>query len=460
MSRTSMDFCSGSLLPKMLEYTYPVILTGVLQLLFNAADLVVIGQCCGGTSVAAVGATSALINLIVNLFIGLSVGAGVAVAQGVGAGSHEQVSRTVHTAVPTALLCGILLTVVGVSCSEQFLSWMGTPDNVLPLSAVYMRIYFSGIIFSMLYNFGAAILRAIGETRAPMYYLFIAGTVNVLLNLLFVLCLHMDVAGVALATMISQVISAILVMVSLIRREDACQLSLREMHIDRTQLGKILRIGLPAGIQGSLFAISNVIIQSSINSFGDVVLVGNSAAANIEGFVYITMNSFYQTAMNFTGQNYGAGKFDRIRKIMIISILSVLTAGLAAGGTVFAFARPLLRIYITTPPEAIEYGVIRITCICLPYCLCGLMDVSTGLIRGLGASIAPMCITIMGVCVFRIIWIYTVFQIPAYHTQQGLYISYTISWAITFAVQMAVFCCLLRRKKLAAASAGIPSKAL
>lgn len=443
MRRNSADLTEGPLLKGLIAYTVPIVLTGVLQLLFNAADLVVVGRFCGSISVAAVGACGAVINLLVNLFIGLSVGAGVTVAHGIGAGKDEDVRRTVHTAIPLATICGAFLTVVGIVGARWILSLMGTPDNVIGLSATYMRIYFSGIIASTLYNFGGAILRAAGDTKSPLYFLTAAGFVNVLLNLFFVIVLRMDVAGVALATALSQVMSAALVVWALMRREDACKLRLREMHIYGRQLMKIVRIGFPAGIQGSLFSISNVIIQSSVNSFGSIVMSGNAAAQNIEGFVYISMNSVSQSALNYAGQNHGAGRFDRIRKIMLACLALAFGAGVSLGGLSVLLARPLLSIYITDSDEAIKYGVIRLMFICLPYFLCGIMDVATGMLRGIGSSIAPMFITVAGVCGFRILWIYTVFQIPKYHTLEILYSSYIISWSATFLIETVVFYIML-----------------
>lgn len=455
MRNTSADMCEGPLFGKIIRYTIPIILTGILQLLFNAADLIVVGRFCGSVSVAAVGATGAIINLIINLFIGLSIGAGVAVAHGLGAGKDEEVSRTVHTAIPTAFFSGLVLTVIGILGTRQFLTIMGTPDDVIGLSTLYMRIYFCGILGSMLYNFGAAILRAAGETKGPLYYLTIAGVVNVVLNLIFVVIFHMDVAGVALATAISQALSAVLVLLALARRTDACRLVFSKLHIYKKPLLQIVRIGLPAGIQGSLFSISNVLIQSSVNSFGSVVMSGNAAAGNIEGFVYITMNSFQQSAVNFTGQNFGAKKYQRISRIMGICLLCVGCTGLVVGSLAYAFARPLLSIYITDSTEAIGYGILRMTYVCLPYFLCGLMDVMTGILRGMGSSVATMIITILGICGFRIGWLYTIFQIPEYHTLASLYISYPISWFATFAVQLAGYFYLhrkLTRQNLAAPS--------
>ena len=437
----------GPLLWNIILYTIPIILTSILQLLFNAADLVIVGRFCGSISVAAVGATGSITNLIVNLFIGLSVGAGVAVAHGLGGHEDDAVSRTVHTALPTAIISGVILTVIGVAFSETFLRLMQTPENVLSLSAVYMKIYFGGITFTMVYNFCASILRAAGDTKSPLIFLTFAGIANVLLNVIFVTVFHMNVAGVALATTISQGISAVLVVIALMRRTDACRLTLSKMRIYLPQLTKILRIGLPAGIQGSLFSISNVIIQSSVNSFGDILMSGNAAAANIEGFVYASQNAFHQTAVNFVGQNAGAGQYDRVKKILWICLGSVSVVGLALGSAIWLLGPQLLSIYITDSAEAITYGMIRLTYICLPYFICGLMDVSTGALRGMGASLFPMVISVLGVCGLRIGWIYSIFQIPRFHTPQCLYFSYTISWTLTFLCQLGAFFLVYRKQK-------------
>ena len=442
-SRSSMT--EGPLLKNIILYTIPIILTGVLQLLFNAADLVVVGRFCGSVSVAAVGATGSLINLIVTLFIGLSVGAGVMTAQALGAGNHEKVHRIVHTAIPTALIGGLFLTVFGLCFAKKALQLMGTPDDVIGLSTLYMRIYFCGMTSNMLYNFGASILRAAGDTKGPLYFLTIAGVLNVLLNLVFVMALHMDVAGVALATALTQTLSAVLVLLALGNRTDGCRLSLKRLKLYGPELKGIVQIGLPAGIQGSLFSISNVLIQSSVNSFGSVVMSGNAASQNIEGFVYVSMNAFHQTALNFTGQNYGAGLHKRIQKIMLLSLACVTVMGLVAGVSGWAMGKHLLAIYITDSAEAISYGMIRLSYICLPYFLCGIMDVTTGAIRGMGASLLPMIVSIMGICVFRVFWIFAVFGQPKYHTLDCLYLSYTISWIITFIAEISIFIVLNRK---------------
>lgn len=435
----------GPLFGSIVSYTIPIILTGILQLLFNAADLVVVGRFCGSVSVAAVGATGAITNLIVNLFIGLSVGAGVTVAQALGAREEEAVHRTVHTALPAALFSGLVLTVVGILFSETFLIWMGTPEDVLPLSAVYMRIYFAGITFTMVYNFSASILRAAGDTRSPLIYLSVSGVINVVLNVVFVTGFHMNVAGVALATTISQGISAILVVAALMRRTDACKLVLTKLRIYLPQLSKIVRIGLPAGIQSSLFSISNVMIQSSINSFGGVLMSGNAAAGNIEGFLYVTINSFHQTAVNYIGQNVGAQQYSRVKKCLWICLGCVSVVGFVLSLLIYGFGPQLLSIYITDSQEAISYGMIRFAYASLPYFLCGLMDVSTGALRGMGASVTPMIISVLGVCGIRIGWILTIFQVPQFHTPQCLYISYPVSWTVTFLCQLMAFWWVYRK---------------
>lgn len=445
--KRNANMLKGPLWSSLITYTIPIMLTSILQLLFNAADLVIVGQFSGSINVAAVSATGAITNLIVNLFIGLSIGAGVTVAHAIGGNQSTEVHRTVHTALPTALVGGVILSVVGVLFSEVFLTMMKTPENVLPLSAKYMRIYFCGMTFTMVYNFCASILRAAGDTKSPLIFLMISGVLNVALNIFFVVVFHMTVDGVALATIISQAISAVLVVIALMRRADACKLSLKQMRFYRQPFLKIIRIGLPAGIQSSMFAISNVIVQSSINSFNsDALMSGNGAAANIEGFVYVLMNSFHQTAVNFIGQNMGAHQYKRIKMIFGLCLIYVTVAGVAAGFTVWNFGEELLGIYITDSKEAIRYGLIRFNYIALPYFVCGLMDVSTGSLRGLGASFTPMLISILGVCGIRIVWIYTVFQIPQFHTPECLYISYLISWLGTFIFQTIAFIIIYRKR--------------
>ena len=446
MRNKNVDMLNGPLLGSVITYTIPIILTGILQLLFNAADLIVVGRFCGSTSVAAVGATGSLINLLVNLFMGLSVGAGITTAHAIGAKNDKLISRTVHTAIPTAIICGVFLTVFGVVFAEKILALMATPEAIIELSAVYVRIYFAGILPILLYNFGAAILRAAGDTRSPLIFLTISGVINVLLNVVFVTLIKLDVAGVALATTISQFIACILVILTLMRRTDACRLEIKKLRIYSDSLKRILRMGIPAGIQSSCFALSNVLIQSSLNSFGAVVVSGASAAGNIEGFVYVTMNAFQQTALNFTGQNSGAGNYKRVRSVIKVCLVSVSVVGIILGGLVFLFAKPLLSIYITDSSEAIRWGILRMSYVCLPYFLCGIMDVSSGAMRGIGAALTPMIITLLGACGFRVLWIYTVFRIEKLHTLPVLYISYPISWALTFIALMTTFTIIYKRR--------------
>ena len=446
MKRYQKSMLQGPLLPNIITYSIPIILTSLLQLLFNAADLVVVGRFCGSISVAAVGATGAITSLIVNLFVGLAVGAGVSTAHAIGGKNEEDVHRTIHTALPTALVGGAFLTVVGIVMAEVLLRWMGTPENVLPLSTVYMRLYFGGMIFNMVYNFSAAILRAAGDTKSPLIFLTIAGVINVVLNVFFVTAFHMNVAGVALATTISQGVSAVLVVLALMRRTDACKLHLNKMRFHKKQLGKIIRLGLPAGVQSSMFSISNVAIQSSINSFGDIFMSGNSTASNVEGFVLVTMDAFNQAALNFTGQNVGAGQYKRVGKILLTCLACVVVVGLTGGLLVYAFGRQLLGIYITDSAEAIEYGMLHLSYVCAPYFILGMTNTVGGALRGLGASVSPMIISILGICGVRILWIYTIFQLPQYHTPGCLFLSYPLSWVITLTAQVVLFTAIYRKR--------------
>lgn len=446
MKKANRSMLHGPLFFNIVSYTIPIILTSILQLLFNAADLVIVGRYRGSLSVAAVSATSSLIMLIINLFIGLSVGAGVCVAHAMGSREEKAVHQTVHTAIPLALVGGAIVTIIGLLFSEQFLIWMGTPTKVLHLSALYMKIYFSGMIFTMIYNFCSSILRAVGDTKSPLIFLAISGVVNVGLNIFFVKAFEMNVEGVALATVISQIISAVLVVIALMRRKDACKLVLKKIRFYKVPLLKMLRIGLPAGIQSSLFSISNVTIQSSVNSFGDIVMSGNGAAASIEGFIYVSLNAFQQTAVNFVGQNAGAHQYKRIKKIYLLCLLCSVVVSAALGGLSYLFGEQLLSIYITDSPQAIQYGLTRLSFIAVPYFLCALMDVSTGTLRGMGASLTPMLISILGVCGLRVVWVHTVFQIPAYHTPESLYISYPVSWVITFLFMLISYIIIYKKR--------------
>lgn len=431
-----IDMCNGPLLGKILIFYVPLMLSGILQLLFNAADVAVVGNFAGKESLAAVGSTGSLTNLIVNLFIGLSVGVNVLVARFYGSGQMGELKETVQTAVATALASGVLLVFVGFFIARPALAWMDTPDDVINHSVLYMRIYFGGMPFMMVYNFGSAVLRAVGDTRRPLYYLSIAGVVNVVLNLIFVIVFSMGVAGVATATVASQAISAVLVVRCLVKSDSEYRLVLEGIRIAPDKLKRMIQIGVPAGMQGALFSISNVLIQSSVNSFGSTVMAGNTAGSNIEGFVYTSMNAFHQAAISFCGQNYGAMKYRRVGKILLICQGLVIGVGVLMGSAAYLCGGVLLKIY-TPEIETIQYGLLRMKYICLPYFLCGMMDVMVGVLRGMGYAIMPMLVSLTGACLFRVVWIYTIFQ--SYHTLPCLYISYPISWALTFLVHLACF---------------------
>ena len=422
----------GPILSNMIKFAIPIALGSLLQMCFNAADLIVVGRYCGSVSVAAVGATGAISNLIVNLFIGLGLGGGVAVANAVGARDHDTVEKTVHTAMFAAFAGGIILTLIGVPLAEPLLRLMDTPEDILPLSAQYMRIHFIGSVPMMVYNFGASILRAAGESKKPVYYLTAAGVLNVLLNLFFVIVCDMNVAGVSWATTIAQTVSASLVVACMLRRNDSCRLCLRKLRIHKAPFLKILRIGIPSGIQGSLFSISNVAIQSSFNSLGKIVMTAQSAGQNINSFMGVIINAIASAVVNFCGQNMGARNYERVKKVIRTGIIAGFVVGNVLGVATFFFGRPLLGIYITDSPEAIAIGMRRLALMSLPYFTYGLNDAMSGALRGIGRSGASMVMSILGICLYRIGWVYTVFRIPRFHTPDTLFISYPISWILTF----------------------------
>ena len=446
-SSKRIDMCNGPILPSVIKYTIPIILTGLLQLAFNAADMMVVGMFCGSASVGSVGATSSLTTLLVNLFIGMASGVSVVTAKSIGAKNTKDTVRLVHTAVPLGILAGAILTVVGVAIGPWCLKMMDTPGELLPLSGLSMRIYFCGMIPNLGFNFCAAILRAAGDTKSPMKYLTIAGFVNVTLNVIFVTIIKMDVAGVALATIIAQTVSFTLVIRALLRREDDCKLNFRQMRLDGRAVGSILRIGLPAGLQSTVFSISNVIIQSSVNSFGPSAVAGNAAAGNLEGFVYVGMNAFYQTSLNFTGQNIGAGKLDRVKKTLVCCLISVAVVGYCLGAGFRFFSGDLLKLYIKDDPTAISCAVIRMTYICQFYFMCGMMETLNGTLRGMGASVLALLISVLGVCGVRLVWIFTVFRSPQFHSLDSLYFSYDISWLMCILVQITAVSILYKKRK-------------
>lgn len=438
-----MDMINGPLLGKMIVYAFPLMVSGMLQLTFNAVDLIIVGQFAGSNAMASVGSTSSLVNLMVNLFIGLSAGVNVLVARFYGGKQQKALKETVHTAIAVSVIGGIALIFVGFFCSRPILVLMDTPKELLKDAVTYMQIYFAGMPIIMLYNFGSAILRAVGDTKRPLYYLCIAGVLNVGLNVLFVKYMSMGTAGVALGTVLSQAVSTSLLLRALIRSEGDYKLIPSEIRITKDKLFKLLRIGLPAGIQSCLFSFSNVLIQSSINSFGANAVAGNTAASNVEGLVYTGMNAFYQTGLSFTGQNYGAGKIGRIKRISFICVGLVVIVGLVLGNAVILFDKPLLTLYGTTEAE-MQYGLLRIKYICTFYFLCGVMEVLLGVLRGMGYVVLPMIVSLSGACLLRIIWIMTIFK--HFNTLDVLYMSYPVTWLITSSVHL--LCLIVVFKKL------------
>ncbi len=439
-----MDMCSGPIFIKIVAFAIPLILSGILQLLFNAADIIVVGRFAGSESLAAVGSTTALINLLVNVFIGLSVGANVLVARYFGAGQQRDLEETVHTAMMMAAAGGSVLILVGVTLADPLLKLMGTPDDVLPLSALYMKIFFAGMPVNLIYNFGSAILRAVGDTKRPLYFLLIAGIVNVFLNLFFVIAFSMGVAGVALATVVSQCISAWLIVRCLMKTDAGYRLDIRKLRLVKNKARYIVKIGLPAGLQGAVFSVSNVLIQSSVNSFGSVVMAGNTASQNIEGFVYTSMNAVYQTALSFTSQNFGARQLGRMKRILVYCLILTTAVGIIMGGGAVVFANQLLGIY-SSDGEVIRYGIYRLQIIGTTYCICGLMDCMVGGLRGMGYSVMPMIVSLTGACAFRVVWIYTIFAMN--RTLQCLYVSYPVSWGITFAAHLICYLAVIKKVK-------------
>lgn len=443
----SMNTTEGPIFPKIVSFTIPLILSSILQLLFNAVDMVVAGRFAGKTALAAIGSTSSLINLLVNVFMGLSVGGNVLVARYFGSNRERDVHETVHTAISLSLISGIILAFIGILFAPSLLVLMGTPDEVLPLSSLYIRIYFAGMPVQMFYNFGAAILRAIGDTKRPLTYLTVAGAINAVCNVVFIVAFGMGVDGVAYATVLSQAISAVLIARCLITSNECYRLEIKKLRIYKDKLMQILRLGLPAGFQGAVFSISNVLIQSSVNSFGSDAMAGNTACSNIEGFVYVAMNAVHHTCLSFTSQNFGANRFDRIKKIYIQCMSFTAIVGFVLGAICYVFGPALLSIYAGSNDKdvVIYYGMIRIGVIMLTYFTCGTMDVCVGAIRGLGYSIMPMIVSLLGACGFRILWIYTIFR--QYHTLRCLYISYPISWTLTTTAHIICFIIVFNKCK-------------
>ena len=444
----SIDMCNGSLADKILLFALPLMASSLLQLLFNAADVVVVGRFAGKEALAAVGSNTSLINLMINLFVGLSVGTNVVVSRDLGAGRHDRVSGSVHTAMTLALASGMAMMLFGVVMVRQLLEWMFSPADVIDLATVYLRIYFLGMPANMVYNFGAAILRAQGDTQRPLYFLTFAGVVNVLLNLLLVIGLRMDVAGVALATIIAQYISAFLVVRCMMREQGPLHLELKQLGLKKQVVLQILRVGLPAGFQGVVFSLSNVVIQSALNSFDDPVLVaGSAASANIESFVYAAMNTFHQAAISFVGQNYGAAKCGRVDRVARQCVAFAVLFGLVMGNLAYLFGAPLAGIYAPGEPDVIKQAVVRMLYICCPYFICGIMDTLVGVLRGLGSSVIPMITSIVGACGLRLLWVALVF--PYYRTPACLYLSYPVTWVVTGLFHFLFLMLVVRRRAFA-----------
>ena len=442
-SKYEIDMCNGSIMDKLISFSLPLMLSGILQLMFNAVDIIVVGRFSGKQALAAVGSTTALINVFTNLFIGISLGANVLAARFYAMGKSKEMSETVHTSITLAMVSGVIMAFVGVLFARGALELMGTPDDVIDKSALYMRIYFMGMPFFMLYNYGAAILRAIGDTKRPLLFLIISGLINAALNMFFVIYLHMSVEGVAIATVISQLISCVLVLWCLYKSEGSYQLRFSKLRIKGVYLKQIFQVGIPAGIQSTIINFSNVLLQSSVNSFGSTAMAGYTAANNILGFLYAAVNSVTQACMSFTSQNYGVSKYKRMDKVLIdCMILTVVVAGVLGCGS-YLLGSQILRIY-TEEEKVIRCGMEILSITTVPYFLCGIMDLFPGALRGMGYSAVPMILSIIGTVGMRVVWIFGIF--PHHRSLYVLFISYPGSWLFTIVMQ--VICFYFVRKKI------------
>lgn len=442
-SKYEIDMCNGSILDKLISFSIPLMLSGILQLLFNAVDIIVVGRFTGSEALAAVGSTTALINVFVNFFIGISLGSNVLAAMFYAAGKDQEMSETVHTAITLALISGVVMGIVGVVSAKGALQLMDTPDNVLNLSTLYMRIYFVGMPFFMLYNYGAAILRAVGDTKRPLLFLIVSGATNVVLNLILVIRFHMGVAGVAIATVISQGISCVLVLRCLYYSEGSYQLRFSKLGMKARYVKQIFQVGVPAGIQSTIINFSNVLLQSSVNSFGSVAMAGYTAANNILGFLYVSINSITQACMSFTSQNYGVRKFKRMDRILFECLGLTMVVALVLGGGSYLFGSELMHIY-TKSADVVACGMDIMLYTTVTYFLCGIMDLFPGALRGMGHSAVPMILSVIGTVGTRIVWIYWVF--PQHRALDFLFISYPVSWILTIVMQ--VVCFYFVRKKV------------
>ena len=442
-SKYEIDMCSGSIMDKLISFSLPLMLSGILQLMFNAVDIVVVGRFSGSQALAAVGSTTALINVFTNLFIGISLGTNVLAARFYAAGKEKEMAETVHTSITLALISGIVMAAAGLVFSGLALEWMGTPEDVIRQSALYMRIYFMGMPFFMLYNYGAAILRAVADTKRPLFFLILSGVVNAVLNMILVIVFHMDVAGVGIATVISQMISCVLVLGCLVRSEGCYRLCFSKLRIKGVYLKQIFLVGIPAGIQSTVINFSNVLLQSSVNSFGSTAMAGYTAANNLLGFLYVSVNSITQACMSFTSQNYGVKKTKRMDRVLVDCGILTVSVSLVLGGCAWFFGPEILRIY-TNDSEVIRCGMEILSYTTLTYFLCGLMDLFPGALRGMGSSLVPMILSIIGTVGVRVLWIFGIF--PSHRSLAVLFVSYPASWIATIVMQVICYWCV--RKKV------------
>jgi len=442
-TKNQIDMLHGPLAHKILVFAMPLAASSILQQLFNSADVAVVGRFAGSQALAAVGGNGMVINLLINLFVGLSVGANVVIAKYIGQGKEKEANETVHTVMAVAFLSGFFLMALGLFASKPILELMNTPPDVINLAVLYLRIYFLGMPFIMVYNFGAAVLRSTGDTKRPLYCLFISGIINVCLNLFLVIVFRMGVAGVGIATVISNGVSAGLVLSFLLKEKGVTHLCLKQLKINKTHLMKVVKIGAPAGLQSTVFSLSNVCIQTAVNSFGSSAVAGSAAAANFEMFTYYVTNSFAQATVTFTSQNYGAGEYGRCRKIFRLSMgLGILFTGIMS--TAFVLTRAyVLRIY-TVDPAALEYAVVRVCMVESLTCLVVTYEIAGAALRGMGNSLLPAILTVIGCCAFRIVWILTVFR--AERSFGRLMIVYPFTWVLTGTMVVASYL-LIRKKK-------------
>lgn len=442
-NKYEIDMCNGTIMDKLISFALPLMISGMLQLMFNAVDIIVVGRFTGSQALAAVGSTTALICTFTNLFIGVSLGANVLAARFYASGKTKEMSETVHTAILLALISGIAMSIIGILCARESLVLIATPDDIIGQAALYLRIYFSGMPFFMLYNYGAAILRAVGDTKRPLMYLIAAGTANAVLDLILVIIFKMGVAGVAIGTITSQFISCVLVIRCLCKTDAIYKLYISKLRIKKYYLIQILKVGLPAGIQSTVINFSNVLLQSSVNSFGEIAMAGYTAANNILGFLYVSVNSVTQACMSFTSQNYGVRKFKRMDKVLVdCTILSIIVSVVIGGGS-YLLGHQILGIY-TKQEDVIQCGMEILSISTIPYFLCGLMDMIPGSMRGVGYSAVPMLLSIIGTVGTRLVWIYGVF--PEHRSLYVLFMSYPVSWGLTIVMQ--AICLVFVRRKI------------